>query len=532
MIINPETAEQQQRHERESRLFEALLVSGEDAVRLSEIRRLFEDSGLRLDDPRFRVVTEAMTSLPPGAALDESAFFDLVRPSLLMFETAVSRRLVIPDFGAFKRGIAEVFEAAAENREGKVADYIPQLGRVDPERFGLAVCTIDGQRLDLGDADVPFCVQSVSKPFNYCFALEELGEDAVHRHMGCEPSGVSFNELALSARGVPHNPMINAGGIMSSALIKQREPIADRFDYVANMWTRLAGGVRPGFSNATYLSERATADRNFALGYSMREHRAFPDTADLIENLEFYFQCCSLEMTAQTLSVVAATLANGGLCPLTGDQVLTPRTVQSCLSLMLSCGMYDYSGEWAFRIGLPAKSGVSGVVLTVVPGVMGVCTWAPRLDPQGNSVRGIDFNRRLVERFNFHVYDGLGDGATHKIDPRLHEDAGERQLIVDMCWAASEGDCDGLRRLIVRGANPDAPDYDGRTPLHLAASEGRRDTVALLLRLGARHDPTDRWGNTPAADAAREGHQDIAELLGASRALTTHPDHAVASDAR
>jgi len=331
------------------------------------------------------------------------------------------------------------------------------------------------------------------------------------------PSGVDA-ELDLAALPVLDGAEETvAGGIMSSALSKQREPIADRFDVVAAMWTRLAGGVKPGFSNATYLSERATADRNFALGYSMREHRAFPDATDLIESLEFYFQCCSLEMTAQTLSVVAATLANGGLCPLTGDQVLTQRTVESCLSLMLSCGMYDYSGEWAFRIGLPAKSGVSGVVLTVIPGVMGFCTWAPRLDAQGNSVRGIDFNRRLVERFNFHVYDGLGKGATHKIDPRLHEDADERQLIVDMCWAASEGDCEGLRRLTVRGADPDAPDYDGRTPLHLAASEGRHDAVALLLRLGARHDPIDRWGNTPAADAAREGYESVAELLGSSR---------------
>ncbi len=525
MIIDPQASEQMQ-HDRESRLFESLLVAGEDSVRISEIRRLFEESGLSLDDPRFHNVAHAIASLPPNAVLNEQSFFDLVRPTLLMFETAVSHQLVIPDFAAFKREIAVIFEKAAENHDGNVADYIPQLGRVDPEYFGLAITTIDGQRLALGDSNIPFCVQSVSKPFNYCFALEELGEDIVHQHMGCEPSGVSFNELSLSARGTPHNPMINAGGIMSSALIKQCDPVADRFDYVASMWTRLAGGQRPGFSNATYLSERATADRNFALGYSMRERRAFPEQSNLIENLEFYFQCCSLETTAETLSVVAATLANGGLCPLTGDQVLHQHTVQSCLSLMLSCGMYDYSGEWAFRIGLPAKSGVSGVVLTVVPGVMGICTWAPRLDLQGNSVRGIDFNRRLVEKFNFHVYDGLGKGATHKIDPRINVDAGARQLIVDMCWAASEGDCEGLRRLIIQGANADAPDYDGRTPMHLAASEGRREAVAYLLRLGARPDPIDRWGNTPAADAEREGHQQVAELLTAACSRSDRSDDA------
>lgn len=394
-----------------------------------------------------------------------------------------------------------------------MADYIPQLGRVDPSKFGMAVCTIDGQRKAIGDAGETFCVQSVSKPFNYCFALEELGQDAVHRHMGCEPSGVSFNELSLNPQGRPHKPMINAGVIMSSALIRQSLPVADRFDHVAQMWTRLAGGVRPGFSNSTYLFERATADRNFALGYSLREHGAFPRPESLIKDLEFYFQCCSLEMTADTLAVVAATLANGGLCPLTGEQVLEQETVQSCLSLMLSCGMYDYSGEWAFRVGLPAKSGVSGVVLTVVPNVMGVCTWSPRLDAQGNSVRGIDFCQRLVNRFNFHVYHGLGVGRSTKIDPRFREDKAERRLVVDLCWAASEGDCDGLNRLILRGADPNAADYDGRTPLHLAASEGRVEAIRLLLELGAVPGACDRWGNAPRDDAVLANCEEAVKLL-------------------
>ncbi len=498
---------------REHRLFDALLLVGEERVRASEIRRVLDETGLRCDDPRLRGITTTMALLSSDASFDRAEFIDLVRPSLLMLEAAVSRKLVIPAFPEFRDEVCALFEQAKQDTSGSVAAYIPQLKRVEPEQFGLAICTIDGQRISAGDAERPFCVQSVSKPFNYCFALEELGEAVVHTHMGCEPSGVSFNELALNSRGRPHNPMINAGGIMSSALIKQNETIADRFDHVARMWSRLAGGHKPGFSNATYLSERATADRNFALGYSMRERGAFPDGGNLIENLEFYFQCCSLEMTTDVLSVVGATLANGGRCPLTGEQVLKQTTVQSCLSLMLSCGMYDYSGEWAFRIGLPAKSGVSGVVLTVIPNVMGICTWSPRLDAQGNSVRGINFCRRLVERFNFHVYDGLGDGACPKSDPRRDGDEDTRTLLIDMCWAASEGDCEGLRRLILRGGDPNASDYDGRTPLHLAACEGRTDAVALLLKLGATPGAKDRWGNTPREDAQRAGHEDVVALL-------------------
>lgn len=498
---------------RERRIFESFLTGSEERVRASEIRRVLGKCGLRDDDPRLASMFDQLSRVPSDTTYSEDDFLDLARTGLLIIESAASGRLVIPEFRDFADAAGEVYQAALEHRTGRVADYIPQLGRVDPEQFGAAICTIDGQRMTEGDAKTPFCIQSVSKPLSYCIALEELGESIVHQHMGCEPSGVSFNELSLNKDGLPHNPMINAGGIMSCALIKRGEPVADRFDHVMNMWTRLGGGVRPGFSNSVYLSERATADRNFALGYSMREHNAFPEGADLIACLEFYFQCCSLETTADALSVVAATLANGGLCPLTGEQVLSAETVQSCLSLMLSSGMYDYSGEWAFRIGLPAKSGVSGVVLTVIPNVMGVCTWSPRLDAQGNSVRGIEFCKKLVEVFNFHIYDGLGASASEKLDPRRRRDADERQLFVDLCWAASEGDCDGVQRLSLRGVDVNAADYDGRTPLHLAAADGRAETVKLLLSLGARPESTDRWGNTPLEDARRSGHPLVLDTL-------------------
>jgi glutaminase len=400
-------------------------------------------------------------------------------------------------------------------RSGTVADYIPQLKRVDPEQLAIAVCTVDGQRFAVGDAATAFCLQSVSKTVTYCLALDEHGTDAVHLHVGREPSGQSFNELALNPQGLPRNPMVNAGAIMCMSLVRPQADIADRFDHVAATWRRPAGGGRVGFSNAVYLSERQTADRNFALGYSMRERGAFRPGTDLLQTLEFYFQGCSIEIDAQMLAIAAASLANAGVCPLTDDPVFTPGTVQSCLSLMSSCGMYDFSGEFAFTIGLPAKSGVSGALMLVIPGLMGICVWSPRLDGHGNSVRGIEFCRKLVAEYNVHVFDSLitGRGRTAKRDPSRKKNQTEIEGVVALTWAASQGDLNEVRALVASGVEPGTADYDGRTALHLAAAEGQLDVVRYLLTAGAGPHAVDRWGGTPLSDAEGNGHAQIAELI-------------------
>ena len=498
--------------EREEALFRALDTAREGFVRREVIIDALKLSGLRLDDPRLDETLKRLDDLDPPNEIGLEAFASAIAPSVSLIERALKGRLVIPDFKQFEGEIREIFEETRGFEGGKVADYIPQLGRVSPERYGVALCTIDGQRLALGDADERFCVQSTCKPINYCLALDEQAPEKVHSHVGREPSGRGFNELALNHDGRPHNPMINAGAIMTCSLIKPELDVADRFDHVMQRWSDLCGGAKPSFSNSIYLSERQTADRNFALGYFMREHEAFPDGTELVDILEFYFQCCSIEVTAEMMSMVAATLANGGICPTTGLRVFGPETVRNCLSLMYSCGMYDFSGEFAFTIGLPAKSGVSGAMMIVIPNVMGVCTWSPRLDRLGNSVRGIEFCKSLVERYNFHNYDNL-TGISDKRDPRHDASADEGEHIALMIWAASRGDLGAIQRLIARGASIDAPDYDGRTPLHLAAAEGQRHVVEFFLKAGAKLSPADRWGNTPLDDAKKAKHNEITEML-------------------
>jgi glutaminase len=221
-------------------------------------------------------------------------------------------------------------------------------------------------------------------------------------------------------------------------------------------------------------------------------------------------------MNAQALAAAAASLANAGVCPTTGERVFQARTVQNCLSLMSSCGLYDFSGEFAFTIGLPAKSGVSGALLVVVPQVMGLCVWSPRLDALGNSVRAIEFCKELVGRYNFHTYDSLTHGQNDKRDPRLKKNQTRIEGGVHLCWAASQGDLDEAQKLAAHGVDLDGADYDGRTALHLAASEGHAQVVEYLIAKGVNLSPVDRWGGTPLSDARRNNHEAVITLLKAA----------------
>ncbi|MBI4854165.1 MAG: glutaminase A [Acidobacteria bacterium] len=503
------------RDERELRLFLALDKENQGFITRRDLFRSIKQTGICLEDLRLKESIKSLDSYEDTDPISYPEFCQIIRPNISLIEQILQANLIIPEFTETRRVIEQLFETTKLISDGEVASYIPQLARVAPEQYAVSLCTIDGQRFSLGDYQTDFCIQSCCKPINYCLALEENGQEKVHKHVGREPSGRGFNELTLNYEGKPHNPMLNAGAIMCCSLIKPESNIADRFDYVMGQWKALCGGAKVGFSNSVYLSERSTADRNFALGYFMRENKAFPENTDLIATLEFYFQCCSIEVNTEQMSIVAATLANGGVCPITGKRIFTPKTVQNCLSLMSSCGMYDFSGEFAFTVGLPAKSGVSGAIMIVVPNVMGISTWSPRVDRQGNSVRGIAFCKRLVEAFNLHNYDNL-TGLSEKKDPRRSRLDIETDRVIAMIWAASKGDLTAIQRLMARGVDINGADYDGRTPLHLASSEGHTHIVKYLINHNVNINLKDRWGNTPLDDAIQNNHQEIIKLLKSS----------------
>jgi glutaminase len=238
----------------------------------------------------------------------------------------------------------------------------------------------------------------------------------------------------------------------------------------------------------------------------LKEAEALPEASDLDEVLEFYFEQCSLSLTCEQLSVVAASLANGGVCPLTNKRIFSVENVKKCLTLMLSCGMYDYSGSWYYRVGLPAKSGVSGVVLLVIPNVMGLLVWSPRLDNIGNSVRGVSFCETLVKKFDFRRNgESTLDGKVSPVyTPPQQCDSVPSYRVM---YAALEGNVNKLRQLFFNGANLAQADYDGRTPLHLSVvcdnTEKAIEATRYLLDHGADPTAVDRFGGTPLSESQK-----------------------------
>lgn len=288
-----------------------------------------------------------------------------------------------------------------ELADGRVADYIPELANADPKWFGICIATRDGHVYEVGDTRQEFTIQSVSKPLTYGLALEDQGESGVLARIGVEPSGDAFNAISLRPQtGAPLNPLINAGAIAACGLVAGNG-VEHRTQRILETFSRYAGRTLD-VDERVYRSESATGHRNRAIGWMLRNFSILAD--DPTPALETYFRQCAIRVTCRDLALVGATLANGGVNPVTGERAIAERYVDNVLSVMATCGMYDFSGEWLYRTGLPAKSGVGGGIIAVQPGRLGIAVFSPLLDAQGNSVRGVAACRELAADLGLHLF--------------------------------------------------------------------------------------------------------------------------------
>jgi glutaminase len=295
--------------------------------------------------------------------------------------------------------LERLHERFASLAAGQVATYIPELAKADPSAFGIVIATVDGQVYEAGTTRLPFTIQSISKPLVYGVALEDRGPERVQQAIGLEPSGDAFNSISLEpGTGRPMNPMINAGAIATASLVggDSRE---ERLARVVGALSAFAG--RPlAIDEAVFESERSTGHRNRAIGHMLRTYGIVSDDPE--SALELYFKQCSVLVDCRDLALIGATLANGGVNPVSGMRAIRPEFIGSVLSVMTTCGMYDFAGEWVYRVGMPAKSGVGGGIVAVLPGQLGIGVFSPPLDARGNSARGVKVCETISNELGLH----------------------------------------------------------------------------------------------------------------------------------
>lgn len=369
-----------------------------------------------------------------------------------------------------QRYLDQILAEHAEVSEGSLASYIPELAGVDPTGFALSLSSADGHVYESGDAQRQFTMQSISKPFTYALALDQLGEAAVDSRIGVEPSGEAFNKISVDeATNVPKNPMINAGAIVACSLIPGRTA-DDRFELIRDFYSGCAGR-RLQFDEAVYRSEKAHGSRNRGIAYLLDSFGALD--ADPEQTLDVYFRQCSLKVTSTDLARMGVTLARGGLNPLTGRRVADAMVVRRTLSVMVTCGMYDAAGDWVSAVGMPAKSGVAGGIVAVLPGQLGIGVYSPLIDGKGNSVRGVRVCRSLSQQLGLHfltvgseAHGAIRAVYTPRFRVRVYEMHG------DLFFAGAEQ--------VVRTVSGDGADFDA-VILDVSRLDAISDPARLLL---------------------------------------------------
>lgn len=309
---------------------------------------------------------------------------------------------VAPKREQVEKVIREAYERFKGDTNGKNADYIPYLAHVDSKLFGIAIVTTDDQVFTIGDVKYPFSIQSISKVFTLALAMNELGADTVFKKIGSEPTGRPFNspEAVVDMPSHTGNPFVNAGAIATTSLIPGNSA-DEKWNKILDFYSE-AAGERLKLIDEVYKSEAATNTGNKALSFLLAKYDRI--YADPLESVDIYTKQCSVGVNAVQLARMGATLANNGVNPATGEQVIKPENVPHILSTMAMAGLYDGSGAWAWKVGLPAKSGVGGGIVAIAPGKGAIAVFAPPLDEAGNSVKAQEVIDFVSQRLNYDLY--------------------------------------------------------------------------------------------------------------------------------
>ena len=302
-----------------------------------------------------------------------------------------------------RQQLKDIYERNLTFDDSRVVSFYPPEMETERSRFGIGITHVDGTTFSLGDDDYAFPLHSISKVFTYAMALEDNGRQATLSRVGVEPSGEAFNSFVFDERHHrPFNPMVNAGALVTANLIKGRGR-EEKVERILEKLRLYAGNADLEIDEAVLSAELVEYnDRNMGLGFLMRSMGMLH--GDVADNTAVYLSACSVRVTARDLATMGATLANGGLNPLTGQRALAREYVRDVITVMNTCGMYDAAGEWAYEVGIPAKSGVSGAILVAMPRKFGGAFFSPGLDVVGNSVRAIAVCRELSDTFGLHVF--------------------------------------------------------------------------------------------------------------------------------
>ncbi|TRY56147.1 hypothetical protein DNTS_015267 [Danionella cerebrum] len=457
-------------------------------------------SGINRTDPRIKDCYSLMCKLQQAdGTVDRSTFQRCVTGFVSFILKALQGRFVIPDFSTFEEETQKLFIKCKQLCSMKEREDVREVGGA---QWGISMCTVDGQRLSLGDWAEPCIMGEISWPLVYSLAVDQHGSDYVHRFVGIEEYSKYESLFTLSKQGLPHSPLVETGAIICASLLQlSSRPVAEEEEKYESR------------CDCSYQNLRKDIIRLHALSFYLQEKKCFPEGVGINSSLDLMLQCFATEVTCESGAAMAATLANGGLCPMSGDQVISPNAVRSTLSMMQVAGMKNYSKSFLFKTSAPAVSSQSGAVLIVVPAVLGLVCWSPGLDCNGNSLRAVHFSEELISRFQLHSFD-IRTPFRQLLCYRQWKVESEGYQIMNVLLAAYRGDIDSLRRYLLSGADVNAVDYDGRSALHVAASEGHLHVIRFLVEnAGANCLVKDRWGNTALQEAMRSHKEPVVQFL-------------------